>query len=146
MITAVSPARIMNAALQTVGLGTMSGDWKSVYSTIPASDPVRRIGVKSMSPLNHGKDPDGSPSQHFGVQITVRSTTAEEGEVKSLRVIERLLRCKPTSPISVALDGTWYKITHVVLASGPVYIGTEEYKDSELHSINLLFVAEEFVP
>lgn len=142
-ITDVSPARLMAAVVVAVGHGvTTTADWKTTYGLMPSEAPTRRITVMTTSPLVHGKDPDGTLSYHMGVQVTVRAKTQEEGTVKCQQLVKRLLQAKPQSPITVTIGINQYAVKHVVLASGPVYVTTNENKDAEVFSINLLFVAE----
>ncbi len=142
MITDVSSGRIMAAALKAVALGTSSGDWMTTYGRIPSEQPTRRIGVMTTTPITHGKFTNGDLSQHLGVQITVRSKTQEEGTVKCLKIIERLMLCTVQNPIIVVIDSVPYSITHVSLASGPIPLMTQENKDAEIHTINFLFTVE----
>lgn len=146
MITEASPARLFAAGLKAAALAPSSGntsDWTVVHGQMPSEKPIRRLSTMSASPITWFKDPrNGNLVQHLGVQVFVRSQKTEDGYLKALAIINRMVKATPAVPIAFALDGIDFAITHVVLASGPIYVGEEETYQADMHSINFLFTAE----
>lgn len=150
MITEVSPARLFAAALKSAALAPVSetAAWAVKYGVgIPAEPPINRLAVMNASPLTHFKDPAGNLVQHFGAQVLLRSDKQEAGYLKALAVVERMVRAKPADPVGMTITVTPgndvnYRITHCTLASGPIYLGTEEKYTAHLHSVNFLFTVE----